>query len=134
MWRYLPGKSRAEPGTLKVLISLGETLVPGLSPNEPLTRLSEGLVYDDSLLAFWGSWGDETKTVRLFCRMDGEESRRDFCNNVGNFTGGNGDPNNICDDDPDTPCYQEKEVPVNQGITFAMMIQILHANKRRKSP
>jgi hypothetical protein len=98
--------------TLNVLINLGETLVPGLSPNEPLTGLGEGLSYDESLLAFWGSWGNETKTVRLFCPTTGEQARRDYCNNAT----GNGDPNSICDNDPDTPCYQEKEVPVNQGI------------------
>jgi hypothetical protein len=101
---------------LKVLISLGETLVPGLIPNATMTRVGEVLSYDESLLAFWGSWGNETKTVRLFCPTTGEQARRDYCNNVGNFTNGTGDPNSICDDNPDTPCYQEKEVPVNQGI------------------
>jgi hypothetical protein len=101
---------------LTVLINLGTTDVPGLSPKELLTRLGEGLSYDGSLLAFWGSWGNETKTVRLYCPTTGEQARRDYCNNVGNFTSPNGDPNSICDDYPGTPCYQEKEVPVNQGL------------------
>jgi hypothetical protein len=103
--------------TLNVLVSLGETLVPGLP--EPLTRLGEGLSYDESLLAFWGAWGTETKTIRLYCRTTGNQDRRDFCNHVGNFTGGLGDPKSTCIDANDVviyPCYQEKEVPVNQGI------------------
>jgi hypothetical protein len=84
-----------------------------------LTRLGEGLSYDESLLAFWGAWGTETKTIRLYCRTTGNQDRRDFCNHVGNFTGGLGDPKSTCIDANDVviyPCYQEKEVPVNQGI------------------
>jgi hypothetical protein len=66
---------------LTVLIKLGETAVPGLSLNETLTCLGEGLSYDGSLLAFWGSWGNETKTVHLYCATTGEQVRRDYCNN-----------------------------------------------------
>jgi hypothetical protein len=98
-----------------------ETRVPGQG-NQTFTQLGEGLSYDGRLVGFWGAWGDETKTVRLYCPEEGNRDRRDFCNNVGAFdpdTGTSlGDPNSICDDETDDTglCYQEKEVPVNQGI------------------
>jgi len=106
---------------LTTLVGL-ETSVPGQG-NETFTQLGEGLSYDGRFVGFWGAWG-ETKTVRLYCPAEGNRDRRDYCNNVGEFdpdTGTSpGDPNSICDDvtDPKYPdvCYQEKEVPVNQGI------------------
>ena len=107
---------------LATLVGLG-TRVPGRG-KQTFTRLGEGLSYDGRLVAFWGAWGEETKTVRLYCPTEGNRVRRLFCNNkVDQETGeipGGGDPNSVCDDasDPLYPdvCYQEKEVPLNQGI------------------
>jgi hypothetical protein len=107
---------------LTTLVGL-EDKVPGQG-NEPFTRLGEGLSYDGRFVGFWGAWGEATRTVRLYCPEEGNRDRRDFCNNVGEFapdpTTGEilGDPNSICDDETDgtSLCYQEKEVPVNQGI------------------
>ena len=107
---------------LNTLVGL-ETSVPGQG-NETFTQLGEGLSYDGRFVGFWGAWGEATKTVRLYCPEEGNRDRRDYCNNVlpdpdnpGSFLG---DPNSICDDvtDPKYPdvCYQEKEVPVNQGV------------------
>ncbi len=57
---------------------------------------------------------DDTRTVRLYCREEGNKIRKDFCNNAGDFAPDLGDENSNCEEGP--PCYQEKEVPVNQGI------------------
>ena len=97
---------------LKTLVGL-ETKVPGQG-GETFTRIGEGLSYDGRFVAFWGAWGQDTRTVRLYCREEGNKIRRDFCNNAGDFLN-QGDENSICDD-TGGPCYQEKEVPVNQGI------------------
>ena len=110
----------AQPPELTTLVGL-EARVPGQG-NQTFTQLGEGLSYDGRLVGFWGAWGADTKTVRLYCPTEGNRDRRDFCNNVGEFdpvTGTSpGDPNSICDDETDDTdlCYQEKEVPVNQGI------------------
>jgi hypothetical protein len=113
------------PEQLTTLVGL-ETRVPGQG-NQTFTQLGEGLSYDGRLVGFWGAWGEETMTVRLYCPTEGNRIRRDFCNNVGDFapitdpqTGEIiivGDPNSICNDETDDTdlCYQEKEVPVNQG-------------------
>ncbi|MFZ1863403.1 MAG: hypothetical protein WAU39_04200 [Polyangiales bacterium] len=111
------------PEQLTTLVGL-DTRVPGQGRNT-FTGLGEGLSFDGRLVGFWGAWGGETKTVRLYCPTEGNRIRRLFCNHIpdpetGEVPGG-GDPNSICDDttDPLYPmgiCYQEKEVPVNQGI------------------
>jgi hypothetical protein len=117
----------APPAQLTTLVGL-ETRVPGQG-KETFTELGEGLSYDGRLVGFWGAWGTATKTVRLYCPTEGNRIRRLFCNNApdpdtGEVPGG-GDPNSVCDDTSDpnySPdptqriCYQEKEVPVNQGI------------------
>lgn len=105
---------------LTTLVGL-EDKVPGQG-NETFTQLGEGLSYDGRFVGFWGAWGAATWTVRLYCPEEGNRDRRDFCNNVGEFdpvTGTSpGDANSTCDDETDDTdlCYQEKEVPVNQGI------------------
>jgi len=90
--------------TLKTLVSLGAD-VPG-EAGQRFNRFGEGLSFDGRYVAFWGAWGDETKTLRLNCPTEGNQDRRDYCNNV--------DPNTNRDD-PDQR-WQEKLVPVNQGI------------------
>ena len=104
------------PERLSTLVGL-ETRVPGQG-RETFNELGEGLSYDGRLVGFWGAWGEETKTVRLYCPQEGNRVRRDFCNNSGEFAPDRGDENSICNDDTDGTdlCYQEKEVPINQGI------------------
>ena len=113
-------------GELRTLVGIGAS-VPGRK-GARFTRFGEGLSYDGRFLGFWGTWGDATKTLRLYCPEEGNRVRRDFCNHAGEFgpdpvTGQrHGDPASICDDtaDPRYPvCYQEKQVPLNQGI-FAL--------------
>jgi len=113
----------APPEELETLVGL-DTRVPGQG-RTTFTELGEGLSYDGRFVGFWGAWGEQTRTLRLYCPTEGNKDRRDFCNNVGEFspdpaTGEiRGDVNSICDDmsDPNWPrCYQEKTVPVEQGI------------------
>jgi hypothetical protein len=108
---------------LQTLVGL-ETLVPGQG-GASFSSIGEGLSFDGRFVGFWGAWGEETRTLRLYCPQEGNRVRRDFCNNVGDFapdpaTGEiRGDPISVCDDqsDPRWPvCYQEKPVPVNQGV------------------
>ena len=65
----------------------------------------------------------ETKTVRLHCKTEGNKDRIVYCNQalVCKDTGETlGRPESICDDVDDpkfgVSCYQDKQVPVNQGI------------------
>ena len=109
------------PEQLTTLVGL-ETQVPG-QVDATFSRLGEGLSYDGRFVGFWGAWGDDTRTLRLYCPQEGNRVRREYCNHVGEFdpdTGtSDGDPFSNCTDegDPMYPtCYQEKEVPVNQGI------------------
>lgn len=90
---------------LRTLVGIREPL-PGLDlPG--LTRIGEGLSFDGRYIAFWGAWGLETKTIRLYCPVDGNADLIAYCNGV--------DPNSIYDRRQQA-WYQEKEVPVNQGI------------------
>lgn len=107
---------------LDPLVSIGER-VPGESVNDTFNGLGEGGAFDGRFVGFWGAWGEETKTVRLYCAEEGNRDRIDYCNQalVCEDTGETlGDPNSVCDDvnDPNfgISCYQDKDVPVNQGI------------------
>lgn len=107
--------------SLTTLVGL-DSDVPGEPAGTTFTRLGEGLSYDGRFVGFWAAWGEQTKTLRLYCPTEGNRDRRDFCNHAGDYddeTGSYpGDENSICDDDSDATdrCYQEKEIPVNQGI------------------
>ena len=107
---------------LTTLVSIGEK-VPGESVKSTFTGLGEGVAFDGRYVGFWGAWGPETRTVRLFCPTEGNKDRIDYCNRrlVCADTGETlGDPESVCNDvsDPNfgIRCYQEKQVPVHQGI------------------
>ena len=107
---------------LDTLVSIGER-VPGESRNDTFNGLGEGGAFDGRHVGFWGAWGEETRIVRLYCAEEGNRDRIDYCNQnlVCEGTGEIlGDENSICDDETDPnfgiSCYQDKEVPVNQGI------------------
>lgn len=87
------------------LIGIGEK-VPGTDLPE-ITRLGEALAFDGRYLVFWGAWGDQMKTIRLYCAVDGNPELLAYCNGI--------DPNSIYDPVTDR-WYQEKEVPQYQGI------------------
>lgn len=96
-----------EPGAaspLTLLVGLG-TMVPGITGPE-FTRLGEGLSWDGRHLAFWGAWGQATKTVRLYCPTEGNKLRQAFCRSEASGS--------TLDEAGDW--YQERTVPINQGI------------------
>jgi hypothetical protein len=108
--------------TLTTLVSIGER-VPRESVNDTFNGLGEGGAFDGRFVGFWGAWGEETKTVRLYCPTEGNKDRIAFCNRNLVCEGGGDfeeDENSVCDDTTDPnfgiSCYQDKEVPVNQGM------------------
>ena len=107
---------------LTTLVSIGGQ-VPGESDNDTFKGLGEGGAFDGRHVGFWGAWGEPTRTVRLYCATEGNKDRIDYCNQNLVCAGTGeilGDENSICDneDDPNfgISCYQDKEVPVNQGF------------------
>jgi len=106
---------------LKTLVEIGER-VPGGSANDRFNRLGEGGAFDGRHVGLWGAWGRAKRTVRLYCPAEGNRDRIAYCNQRLECAGTGevlGDPNSVCDDtgDPNYPiCYQERQVPVNQGI------------------
>jgi len=107
---------------LTTLVSIGER-VPGELTHETFNGLGEGVAFDGRLVGFWGSWGEDTRTVRLYCAQEGNKNRIAYCNQelFCAETGERlGDQNSVCNDETDPnfgiSCYQDKEVPVNQGF------------------
>jgi hypothetical protein len=100
---------------LRTLVGIGETLM-GQKGEEEITRIGEALSFDGRYLAFWGAWGNEMKTIRLNCPIDGSAEIIAYCNG--------GDPNSIYDQ-RNRVWYQLKQVPVNQGI----IVLDLNANR-----
>ncbi len=89
---------------LKTLVSIGSQ-VPGEPKDTRFSRLGEGVSFDGRYVAFWGAWGDETKIVRLYCPKEGNKDRTAYC--MSTASGSIQDA---------VGWYQEKPVPVNQGI------------------
>ena len=93
------------PKQLTLLIGIGSR-VPGLT-GPSFSRLGEGLSYDGRFAAFWGAWGNSTKTVRLYCPTEGNKDRIAYCKS--SESGSTYDP--AADN-----WYQEHRVSINQGI------------------
>lgn len=95
--------SRIPPtGVLTPLARIGGP-VPGV-PGATFTNFGEGLSYSGRDIGYWGAWGTQTRTVRLFCPEDGNadiiaECKRQCPQQIDSI--GN---------------YCERQVPVNQGI------------------
>ncbi len=100
---------------LTPLVEIGQR-VPGEFVRASFNNLGEGSAFDGRYVSFWGAWGRETKTVRLYCPTEGNRDRIAYCNKelVCEETGETiGDDNSKCDD---TGCWQERAIPVHQGI------------------
>ena len=111
---YLAPLTHQQP-RLTTLVSIGER-VPGDTTKGRFNGLGEGIAFDGRYVGFWGAWGDETRTLELYCPTEGNKDRIAYCNRelVCEDTGETvGDQDSICDG---TGCYQQREVPVNQGI------------------
>jgi hypothetical protein len=99
----------------RTLVSIGGK-VPGEIGRNTFNRLGEGVAFDGRFVGFWGAWGTETETVRLYCPTEGNKDRIAYCNkNLKCLDTGEvlGDSDSVCDT---TGCYQEKRIPVRQGI------------------
>jgi len=111
-----------ETPELRTLVSIGQR-VPNERGTATFNNLGEGGAFDGRYVGFWGAWGSGTRKVRLYCPTEGNRDRIAYCNQelVCQDTGETiGDQNSICDDQTDPNyglrCYQDKWVPVNQGI------------------
>jgi hypothetical protein len=107
---------------LKPLASIGQR-VPGVSSAATFADYGEAVSFDGRHVGFWGAWGEETRTVRLYCQQEGNKDRIAYCNQTLFCEATDelmGDPRSICDDESDRwygeRCYTEKQVPANQGI------------------
>jgi len=74
--------------------------VPGEAPEAAFTRMGEALSFDGRWVAFWASWGTETRSITLECPVDGNSDIVKFCNEQ-------------------YPDGFVVEVPVNQGFFVA---------------
>jgi hypothetical protein len=108
--------------SLTPLVSIGDR-VPGQSLKDRFTAIGEGMAFDGRYVGFWGAWGDQTKTVKLYCKKEGNKDRIAYCNQALQCASTEeplGDPGSICDDQDDPrfgeSCYTKREVPANQGI------------------
>ncbi len=53
--------------------------VPGEKKGTVFNKLGEGVSFDGRFVAFWGAWGDETKTLILQCPQEGNKVRNEYC-------------------------------------------------------
>ena len=90
---------------LEPLVEIGNP-IPGLE-HLALNRIGEALAFDGRFVAFWGAWGADSRTVRLYCPEEGNADRRAYCKG--------GDPLSRFDKENER-WFQEKEVPANQGL------------------
>ena len=107
---------------LKALVSIGDR-VPGLSRKNRFTAIGEGIAFDGRFVGFWGAWGKQTRTVKLYCKEEGNKDRIAYCNQALYCEATEqtlGDPGSICDDQDDPKfgksCYTKREVPAKQGV------------------
>ena len=89
---------------LKTLVSIGMQ-VPGEANNTGFNKLGEGVSFDGRFVAFWGAWGTVNKKIRLYCPEEGNKARKAYC--MSSASGSTQDG---------MGWFQEKEIPVNQGI------------------
>ena len=54
--------------------------MPGESVKATFNGLGEGGAFDGRYVGFWGAWGTETRTVRLYCPTEGNKDRIAYCN------------------------------------------------------
>jgi hypothetical protein len=65
--------------TLQTIAGIGDQ-VPGEASNATFNRFGEGLAFDGRFIAFWGAWGNQTKTLHLTCSTDGNKDIIAACN------------------------------------------------------
>ena len=107
---------------LTTLVGIGDR-VPGQSVKDRFNAIGEGIAFDGRFVGFWGAWGKQTRTVKLYCKEEGNKDRIAYCNQALSCPASEedlGDPGSICDDEDDPrfgkSCYTKREVPAKQGI------------------
>ncbi len=107
---------------LKALVQIGDR-VPGQAPADRFSSVGEGIAFDGRYVGFWGAWGDQTRSIKLYCKEEGNRDRIAYCNQALYCARTDeyiGDPGSICDDTSDPKygesCYTVRQVPANQGI------------------
>lgn len=63
---------------LTPLVQIGQA-VPGEPTRDTFARLGEALSFDGRYLAFWASWGAETRSLLLTCPTDGNADLIAYC-------------------------------------------------------
>jgi hypothetical protein len=107
---------------LTALVEIGDQ-VPGQARKDRFTAIGEGMAFDGRFVGFWGAWGKDTRTVKLYCKEEGNKDRIAYCNQA-HYCAATGEtlgaPDSICDDTSDPKygksCYTNRQVPVKQGL------------------
>jgi hypothetical protein len=107
---------------LTPLVEIGDQ-VPGQSRKDRFTAIGEGMAFDGRYVGFWGAWGEATRTVKLYCKEEGNKDRIAYCNQA-HYCAATGEtlgaPDSICDDTSDPKfgksCYTTRQVPAQQGL------------------
>ena len=84
---------------LSPVVVLGDQ-VPGEALGTTFSRMGEALSFDGRWVAFWASWGIETRSITLECATDGNADILEYCNE-------------------EYPDGFVVDVPVNQGFFVA---------------
>ena len=73
---YLAGLTPSP--ALQTIAGIGDQ-VPGEAAGQTFTNFGEGLSFDGRFVAFWGTWGTQTRTVQLNCLADGNADLVAYC-------------------------------------------------------
>jgi hypothetical protein len=106
----------AETPELTPLVEIGSR-VPGESSRSMFAYMGEGAAFDGRYVGFWGAWGPETRTVRLYCPTEGNKDRIAYCERRLMCEDGTYEyDSNSMEDMENGKYFQEVSVPVRQGI------------------
>lgn len=107
---------------LTTVVKIGDR-VPGPTGGARFNTFSESIAFDGRFVGFWGAWGEDSRTVKLYCKEEGNKDRIAYCNQAlyCAATGETlGEPSSICDDETDPrfgkSCYTTRQIPEHQGI------------------
>ena len=63
---------------LTALVRIGGP-VPGERKGVTFNRLGEGVSFDGRFVAFWGAWGNDVRSLTMFCGTEGNADRVAYC-------------------------------------------------------
>jgi hypothetical protein len=107
---------------LTTIVKIGDR-VPGQAGGARFNTFGESIAFDGRFVGFWGAWGEDSRTVKLYCKEEGNKDRIAYCNQALYCAATDetlGEPSSICDDETDPrfgkSCYTTRQVPEYQGI------------------